>query len=57
MNDLQITDENILRLSEISLVQLLLFGDPKQNLIDNCHILNASKHFALRSERSKSSIM
>ena len=39
MNDLKIIDENIPRLSENSLVQLLLFGDLKY-LIDNGHILN-----------------
>ena len=33
------------------LAQLLLFGDPKYNLNDNCHILNASLNFVLRSER------
>ena len=32
MNDLKITDENILRFSENSLVQLLLFGGPKYNI-------------------------
>ena len=57
MNDLKKVDENILRLSENSLVQLLLFGDAKYSLIDNCHILNASINFVLRSERFKGSIM
>ena len=57
MNDLKIIDENILRLSENSLVQLLLFGDPKYNLIDNYHILNTSINFVLRSKKSKSSIL
>ena len=42
MNGLKKIDENILKLPENSLVKLLLFGDPKYNLIDNCHILNAS---------------
>ena len=57
MNRLKINDENILRLSENSLVKLLLFGDPKYNLINNCHIINASINFVLRSERFKGSIM
>ena len=57
MNGLKKIDENILRLSENSLVRLLLFGDQKYNLIDNCHILNASINFVLRSERFKGSIM
>ena len=42
MNGLKKIDENILRLSENSLVKLLLFGDPKYNLIGDCYILNAS---------------
>ena len=57
INDLKIIDENILRLSENFLVQLLLFGDPKYNLIDNRQILNASINFILKSERFKGSIM
>ena len=57
MNGLKKIDENILRLSENSLVRLLLFGDQKYNLIDNCHILNATINFVLRSERFKGSIM
>ena len=57
MNDLKIIDETILRLFENSLVQLLLFGDPKYNLIHNCVILNASINFILKSERFKGSIM
>ena len=57
MNDLKIIDENILRLSETSLVQLLLFDDLKYNLIDNCQILNVSINFTLKSERFEDSIM
>ena len=57
MNDLKIIDENISRLPENSLVQLLLFGDPKYNLILKYHILNASISFILKSERFKGSIM
>ena len=57
MNDLKIIDENILRLSENSLVQLLFFGDPKYNHIGNCQILNASINLMLKSERFKGSIM
>ena len=57
MNDLKIIDENILRLSENSLVQLLLFGDPKYSYIDNCQILNTSINFILKSERFKGSII
>ena len=57
MNDLKKIDENTLRLSENSLVQLLLFGDAKHSLTDNCHILNASINFVLRSEIFKGSIM
>ena len=49
MNDLKIIDENILRFPENSLVQLLLFGDPKYNLIHNCQITNASISFMLKS--------
>ena len=49
MNDLKIIDENIVRLSENYLVQLLLFGDPKCNLIDNCQILNTSANSILKS--------
>ena len=56
MNDLKKIYENILRLSENSFVKLLLFGDPKYNLINNCHILNASINFVLRSERFKGSV-
>ena len=57
MNELKIIDENILIISENSLVQLLLFGDPKYNLIDNCQTLNASINFTLKSERFKGSIV
>ena len=57
MNDLKIIDENVLRLSENSLVQLLFFGDLKYNHIDNCQILNASINLMLKSERFKGSIM
>ena len=57
MNDLKIIDENILRLSETSLVQLLLFDDLKYNLTDNCQILNVSINFTLKSERFEDSIM
>ena len=57
MNDLKIIDENILTLSKNSLVQLLVFGDPKYNHIDNCQILNASISFILKLERFKGSIM
>ena len=58
MNDLKQIDENILRLSENSLVQLLLFGDNiKYSLIENSHIINASISFVLRSERFKGSII
>ena len=57
MNDLKIIDENILRLSENSLVQLLLFGDPKYNHVDNCQILNTSINFILKSERFIGAIM
>ena len=57
MNDLKIIDEYILRLSESSLVQLLLFGDPKYSHIDNCQILNASINFILKLERFKGSTM
>ena len=49
MNRLKKIDENILRLSENSLVKLPFFGDPKYNLIDNCHTLNAAINFVLRS--------
>ena len=57
MNSLKQIDENILSLSEYCLVKLLLFDDPKYNLIDNCHILNVSINFVLRSEKFKGSIM
>ena len=57
MNDLKIIDEHTLKLSENSLVQLLLFGDPKYSHIDNCQILNASINFIIKSERFKGSIM
>ena len=57
MNGLKKLDENILRLSEHSLVKLLLFGDLKYNHIENCRILNASINFVLRSERFKGSAM
>ena len=57
MNDLKMIDDNILRLSEDCLVHLILFGDPKYNLVDNCRILNASISFILRSERFKGSLI
>ena len=57
MNDLKLVDENILRLSENSFVQLLLFGDQKYTSVENCQILNASIKFILRSERFKVSLM
>ena len=57
MNGLKKLDKNILRLSENSLVKLLLLGDLKYNHIENCHILNASINFVLRSERFKGSTM
>ena len=57
MNDLKLIDENILRLSENSFVQLLLFGDQKYTSVENCQILNASIKFILRSERFKVSLM
>ena len=34
MNNLKMIDENILRLSEDCLVHLILFGDPKYNVVD-----------------------
>ena len=55
MNDFKVIDENILRLSESSIVQFLLFSDSKYNLFDNCHILNTSINFVLRSARFKDS--
>ena len=55
MNGLKKIEENIF--SENSLVKILLFGDPKKTLIGNCHVLNASINFILRSEKFKSSIM
>ena len=57
MNDLKTIDENILRLPENYVLQLLLFGDPKCNFIHNCQILNDSINFILKSERFKGSIM
>ena len=51
MNCFKKTNEDILKLSENPFVKLLLFGDPKYNHIDNCHILNASVNFLLRSGR------
>ena len=48
MNNLKITDENTQRLSENSLARLLLFEDPKYNLIDNCQIINAPINFILK---------
>ena len=57
MNGLKKIDENVLRLFEHSLVKLLIFGDPKYNLTDNCHTLNALINFVLISERFKGSIM
>ena len=57
MNNLKMIDDNILRLSEDCLVHLILFGDPKYNLVDNCRILNASISFILRSERFKGSLI
>ena len=57
MNGLNKIDENILRISENSLVKLLLFGDPKYKFIDNFHILNALINFVLRLERFKGSII
>ena len=57
MNDLKMIDDNILRLSEDCLAHLILFGDPKYNLFDNCHILNASISFILRFERFKGSLI
>ena len=56
MNGLKKIDENILIHSGNSVVKLLLFGDPKYKLIDNCHIINASINFVLRSENFKGSI-
>ena len=53
MNGLKKIDENILRLSENSLVKLLLFGNPKYNLIDNYHVLNASINFVLNMKDLK----
>ena len=50
MNGLKKTDENILGPSENSLVKLPLFGDPKYNLVDNCHILYGYINFILRSK-------
>ena len=57
MNNLRKIDENIPRLFENSLVQLLLFVDPKYNLIDNCQILNASLNFKSKLERFNGSVM
>ena len=57
MNELRMIDENILRLSRDCLVNIILFGDPKYNSLDNCRILNASISFILRSKRFKGSLI
>ena len=57
MNDLKIINVNILRFCENFLVELLLLGDPKYNLINKYHLLNASINFVLRSKRFKGSII
>ena len=57
MNNLKMIDENILRLSDDCLTNLILFGDPKYSPVDNSRILNASISFILRSERFKGSLI
>ena len=56
MNNLKMIDENILRLSDDCLTNLILFGDPKYGPIDNSCILNAAISFILRSERFKGAL-
>ena len=57
MNNLKMTDENLLRFSDYCLTNLILFGEPKYSPVDNSHILNASISFILRSERFRGSLM
>ena len=57
MNNLKMVHENILRLSNDWLTNLILFGNPKHSPVDNSHILNASISFILRSEIFKSSLI
>ena len=57
MKNLKLIDENILRLSDDCLTNLILFGGPKYSPVDNSRILNASISFILRSERFKGSLI
>ena len=51
MSDVKSIDECILSLPSDSLVNVLLFGDPKYNRANNSQILNASIKYILQSER------
>ena len=57
ISNLKMIDENLLRLSDDCLTNLILFGDPNYSPDDNRRILNASISFILRSERFKSSLI
>ena len=57
MNNLKMIDENILRLSDDCLTNLILLGDPKYSPVDNSRILNTSISIILRSERFKGSLI
>ena len=48
---------NISNLTDVLLVQILLFGDPKYSQVDNSHIINASIKFVMDSERFSGSFL
>ena len=51
MSDLNIIDPSICLLNSINLVQLLLFGDKKYDLITNQNILKTTIKFLKNSSR------
>ena len=56
LNDVKSIKGSIVDLSEISLVSLLLYGDPFLNENENSFIVNATIKFVLESERFNGSL-
>ena len=51
LNDLNSVDKTLLSLSDLSLVNILLYGGPQFNKSQNAYILNSSIKYILISER------
>ena len=56
-HELNSDDENILNQSDNEIVQILLYGNKKCNLQQNCSLLESATKFILKSERFNGSML